>query len=183
VVRAAGKGLIPQHSTNPQRSTEPKGHVGTNDERWCAMIYTIAPVGFTGRARRRHCLVMLEERPGPADDVHSPSRRAAHANSACPNQEPLTLASPRNEADGSRFAGRVRRTTEFDTDSESADDGQSRLNEPSTRGCVSRKPHSRPEIAGRERHRRPDKCAWPQTVISRQRLRARYLRPQQPAHT
>jgi len=91
------------------------------------------------------------------------------------------LASPRIEADDSRFPGRVSRTTEFDADSESANDGQSRLNEPSTWRCVRRKPHSRPEIAGRERHRRPGECAGPQTIISRQRLRAGYLRPQQPA--
>jgi hypothetical protein len=158
---AASKDVIPHDRTEPQGSSDPYGKVGADDERWRIMIHNRSPEVCAGPAERLQRFVMLEERAGPADYVHSPSRGTGQANPDQPDEEPLTLESPRIETDAAGFAGRVGWPSEFETRSEPATERESRLNEPRTGGCVRRKSHARIEIGGRERQRRPGEHSWP----------------------
>src|SRR5258705_8275757 len=107
---AASKNVIPQHRTDPQTASNADGNVEGDNDRWRQMIQGISSEIITGRTLGLQLLVMLEKHAAPADSVHSPSRGAGHANSAKPDQVPLTLTSPRLEVVATRFAGRVRRT-------------------------------------------------------------------------
>ena len=59
---AAGKNVVPHNRTQPHRTNEADRHVGTDDERWRAMIHSLTPEVCAGRAGRLKRFVMLEKR-------------------------------------------------------------------------------------------------------------------------